>query len=165
MGKWFQNKSFSTEKREQGIKARKGHRGINARKIHRDIKARKASRAFGILLAAALVFQTVPFEGIAVSASESSGAGCANTTGRIRRTAATKRQKRGMGVPMSIWRTVTGQWREKTAAPQRSRTAIMNMTNPAATGRRRREAPVPSCVRYAGAEQTKYRKIRRTVMR
>lgn len=75
MGKWFQNKSFSTEKREQGIKARKGHRGINARKIHRDIKARKASRAFGILLAAALVFQTVPFEGIAVSASESSGGG------------------------------------------------------------------------------------------
>ena len=66
MEKWFQNKNFSTEKRGQGIKARKGHRGINARKIH---------RALGILLAAALVFQTVPFEGIAVSASESSGGG------------------------------------------------------------------------------------------
>ena len=66
MGKWFQNKSFSTEKQEQGIKARKGYRGINARKIH---------RALGILLAAALVFQTVPFDGIAVSASESSGGG------------------------------------------------------------------------------------------
>ena len=66
MGKWFQNKSFSTEKQEQGIKVRKGHRGINARKMH---------RALGILLAAALVFQTVPFEGIAVSASESSGGG------------------------------------------------------------------------------------------
>lgn len=66
MGKWFQNKNFSTGKQEQGIKARKGHRGINARKMH---------RAFGVLLAAALVFQTVPFEGIAVSASESSGGG------------------------------------------------------------------------------------------
>ena len=66
MGKWFQDKSFSTGKQEQGIKARKGHRGINARKMH---------RAFGALLAAALVFQTVPFEGIAVSASESSGGG------------------------------------------------------------------------------------------
>ncbi len=75
MGKWFQNKSFSTEKQKQGIKARKGHRGINARKIHRDIKARKMHRAFGVLLAAALVFQAVPFEGIAVSASESSGGG------------------------------------------------------------------------------------------
>ena len=75
MGKWFQNKSFSTEKQGQGIKARKGHRGIKARKMHRDIKARKMHRAFGVLLAAALVFQTVPFEGIAVSASESSGGG------------------------------------------------------------------------------------------
>ena len=73
MEKWFQNKNFSTEKRGQGIKARKGHRDINARKIH---------RALGILLAAALVFQTVPFEGIAVSASESSGGGlCEHHTG------------------------------------------------------------------------------------
>ena len=48
---------FSTEKREQGIKAREMH------------------RVLGILLAAALVFQTVPFESIAVSASESSGGG------------------------------------------------------------------------------------------
>ena len=75
MGKWFQNKNFTTEKRGQGIKARKGHRDMNTRKLHRDIKAWKLHRAFGILLAAALVFQTVPFEGIAVSASESSGGG------------------------------------------------------------------------------------------
>ncbi len=57
MGKWFQDKSFSTGKREKGI------------------KARKVYRALGILLAATLVFQTVPFEGISVSASESSGGG------------------------------------------------------------------------------------------
>ena len=75
MGKWFQNKNFTTEKRGQGIKARKGHRDMNTRKLHRDIKAWKLHRAFGILLAAALVFQAVPFEGIAVSASESSGGG------------------------------------------------------------------------------------------
>ncbi|NBI92643.1 hypothetical protein D3Z45_19220 [Lachnospiraceae bacterium] len=66
MEKWFQDKNFPTEKREQGIKARKGHRDTNTRKMH---------RAFGILLAAALIFQTVPFDGIAVSASESSGGG------------------------------------------------------------------------------------------
>lgn len=73
MGKWFQDKNFSTEKRGQGIKARKGHRGINARKIH---------RAVGILMAAALIFQTMPFEGIAVTASESRGGGlCTHHTG------------------------------------------------------------------------------------
>ena len=66
MEKWFQNKNFSTEKRGQGIKARKGHRDMNTRKMH---------RAFGVLLAAALIFQTLPFDGIAVSASESSGGG------------------------------------------------------------------------------------------
>lgn len=57
MGKWFQDKSFSTEKWEQGIKARKVH------------------RAFGVLLAAAVVLQTMPFGGTAVSASESNGGG------------------------------------------------------------------------------------------
>ncbi len=67
MGKWFQDKSFSAKKWGQG--------GTNARKIHRDINARKLHRALGVLLAAALIFQTLPFDGIAVSASESSGGG------------------------------------------------------------------------------------------
>ncbi len=66
MEKWFQNKNFSTKKWK---------RGINTWKIHRDINARKKHRVLGILLAAALIFQTLPLGGISVSASESSGGG------------------------------------------------------------------------------------------
>ena len=66
MEKWFQNKNFSTKKWK---------RDINTWKIHRDINARKKHRALGILLAAALIFQTLPLGGISVSASESSGGG------------------------------------------------------------------------------------------
>lgn len=67
MEKWFQNKNFP---------AKKGKRGTNARKAHRDINARKVRRALGVLLAAALVFQTLPFGSAAASASEVRGGLC-----------------------------------------------------------------------------------------
>ena len=48
----------------------------NAREIHRGTNARKAKRALGVLLAAALVFQTLPFGSAAASASEGRGGLC-----------------------------------------------------------------------------------------
>ena len=48
----------------------------NAREIHRGTNARKAKRALGVLLAAALVFQTLPFGSAAASASEVRGGLC-----------------------------------------------------------------------------------------
>ena len=58
MGKW------PTKKWKQGTDARKTHRTL------------------GILMAAALIFQTIPFEGIVVTASGSRGGGlCTHHTG------------------------------------------------------------------------------------
>ncbi len=48
----------------------------NAREIHRGTNARKAKRALGVLLAAALIFQTLPFGSAAASASEGRGGLC-----------------------------------------------------------------------------------------
>ena len=48
----------------------------NAREIHRGTNARKAKRALGVLLAAALVFQTLPFGRAAASAAEGRGGLC-----------------------------------------------------------------------------------------
>ena len=146
-------------------------RAVSAGKMIQEVgtyimeKNRRKNRVLGVLLAAVVVFQTMPFEGIAVSASEGIRGGLYEHHTEQRQTVATKRRNRGQSAAMSIPMTATGQWRKKMAASQRSWTAIMNMTNPAATGKRQREAPVPSCVRYAGTEQTKYRKIRRTIMR
>lgn len=123
MEKWFAHINFLGKKgkpgRRCGTNARKVHCDMNAQKMHCDINASKMHRAVGILLAA-VIFQTMPFDGTAVSASGGGRTGCVNTTQSIRRTAVTGRRNRGMIVPMRTRRNVTGQWREKTAAPQRS---------------------------------------------
>lgn len=73
MEKWFAHIRLLGKKGEPGRRcgtnARKVHCDMNAQKMHRDINASKMHRAVGILLAAAVIFQTMPFGGTAVSAS------------------------------------------------------------------------------------------------
>lgn len=73
MEKWFAHINFLGKKgkpgRRCGTNARQVHCDMNAHKMHRDINASKMHRAVGILLAAAVIFQTMPFDGTAVSAS------------------------------------------------------------------------------------------------
>lgn len=84
MEKWFAHINFLGKKgkpgRRCGTNARQVHCDMNAQKMHRDINASKMHRAVGILLAAAVIFQTMPFDGTAVSASGGGRTGCVNIT-------------------------------------------------------------------------------------
>lgn len=84
MEKWFAHINFFGEKgepgRRRGTNARKVHCDMNEQKMHRDINASKMHRAVGILLAAAVIFQAMPFDGTAVSASGGQNGLCEHHT-------------------------------------------------------------------------------------